>query len=278
MRQLDIGMRRWVTKQASENCGVGITLVHWNKQTSNACPRCGVPENTLHVLQCRGSQADEVALEHMTKLQNLFDNTFTHPDIASAIMSRLTHFRHRTQPHLPPSTSFEIIQATLSQDRIGWKNFIEGLLSVKWRQAQSRYYRRQSISSISSRQWLSKLLSRLYKMGHALWEHRNKVLHNPNSQYNCRMLQQLHQEIIHEYHRGAENLPPRDRGRFLLPLGDILTKPIAHKQAWLLNVPAARDAEARRQMEQADLRSQSLQRNQVYQWILSKSTPPLNDA
>jgi hypothetical protein len=92
------------------------------------------------------------------------------------------------------------------------------------------------------------------------------------------MLQQLHQEIIYEYHRGAENLPPQDRGRFLLPLGDILLKPTAHKQAWLLNVSAARDAEARRQLEQADLHSQSLQRSQIFQWMLSKSIPPLNDA
>ena len=214
----------------------------------------------------------------MAKLQTLFDTTFTHPDIAFAITSRLTHFLHRTQPYLPPNISFEILQATLAQDRIGWKNFIEGLLSIKWRQAQSRYYKCQSISSISPRQWLSKLQSRLFKLGHALWEHRNRVLHNPNSQYNCRMLQQLHQEIIYEYHRGAENLPPRDRGRFSLPLGDILTKPTTHKQAWLLNVSAARDAEARRQMEQADLHSQSLRRSQVVQWMVSKSTPPLNDA
>jgi hypothetical protein len=214
----------------------------------------------------------------MTKLQTLFDNTFTHPNIATAITSRLTHYRHRTQPYLPPNISFEILQATLAQDRIGWKFFIEGLLSTKWRHAQSRYYKRQSISSISPHQWLSKLLSRLHKLGHALWEHRNQVLHNPNSQYNSRMLQQLHQEIIYEYHRGAENLPSRDRGRFLLPLGDILLKPTAHKQTWILNVSAARDAEARRQLQQANLHSQSLQRSQVFQWMVSKSTPPLNDA
>jgi hypothetical protein len=150
MKQLDLGLRRWTTKHGSENCGVGMTLLYWGKQPTNACPRCGAPENTLHVLQCRGEDSDEVALKQMSLLHALFDETFTHPDIAAAIVSRLTHFRHRSHPHLPPTIGHEIRLATLAQDKIGWKNFMEGLVSNKWGPAQQRYYQQQHITSISS--------------------------------------------------------------------------------------------------------------------------------
>jgi hypothetical protein len=129
-----------------------MTLFHWGKQPSNACPRCGVPENTLDVLQCRGEKSDEVALKQVSKLHSLFDDTFTHPEIAAAITSRLTHFQQCSHPHLPPNTSFEIQLATFSQDNIGWKNLLEGLVTKKWRLAQQRYYIRESITRITSRQ------------------------------------------------------------------------------------------------------------------------------
>ena len=30
----------------------GKTLLHWDLQTNDHCPRCASPEDTLHVLQC----------------------------------------------------------------------------------------------------------------------------------------------------------------------------------------------------------------------------------
>jgi hypothetical protein len=202
----------------------------------------------------------------MSLLHSLFDETFTHPEIAAAITSRLTHFRQHSHPHLPPNIGHEIRLATLAQDNIGWKNFLEGLASKKWGMAQQRYYNQQHITSISSRQWLNKLLARLLRMAHALWKHRNDILHNPFSQRNRAMIKLLHQEIIEEYTRGPEDLPPRDRGRFRFPLGEIILKSLTFKQAWVLNLTAARHAQARQRSEAADARASSRRNSRVVQW------------
>ena len=68
----------------------------------------------------------------MSLLQTMFDETFTHPEISAAITSRLTHFRQHSHPHLPTTVGHEVRLATLAQDNIGWKNFLEGLASKKW--------------------------------------------------------------------------------------------------------------------------------------------------
>ncbi len=39
MTALKPGHCRWVTKHASENCGVSMTLHYWNKRTDEECPR-----------------------------------------------------------------------------------------------------------------------------------------------------------------------------------------------------------------------------------------------
>jgi len=41
--------RRWITKHASANCGVGTTLVKWKHQDDDKCPRCNVSEDKAHV-------------------------------------------------------------------------------------------------------------------------------------------------------------------------------------------------------------------------------------
>jgi hypothetical protein len=105
---------------------------------------------------------------------------------------------------------------------------------------QHRYYNWENITSITSRQWLNKILARLLRMSHALWKHHNDVLHNPFSQRNHALIKLLHHEIIDEYTQGPEDFPPRDRGRLL---EEIILKSLTFKQAWILNLNAAPNAQ-----------------------------------
>jgi ribosomal protein S27AE len=49
-KAMKLGKRRRVSKHACHNCGVGTTLVKWNLQADDACPRCGQSETTEHVI------------------------------------------------------------------------------------------------------------------------------------------------------------------------------------------------------------------------------------
>jgi len=92
MKQLKPPHRRWTTKHASENCGVGLTLLHWKKQDDDKCPHCGNPEDTLHVLQCLACGADDKWKENLTRLNTFMEEADTHPDIHRAIYQSYRNF------------------------------------------------------------------------------------------------------------------------------------------------------------------------------------------
>jgi hypothetical protein len=68
MSSLPPAKRRYITKMASQNCGVGDTLLKWKYQADAACPRCGAHETTTHVYQCSGQGADAVWETSMARL------------------------------------------------------------------------------------------------------------------------------------------------------------------------------------------------------------------
>lgn len=59
MKALQPARRRWISKHASSNCGVGKTLVKWKYQDDDKCPRCRAPEDTTHVLRCKAKGANK---------------------------------------------------------------------------------------------------------------------------------------------------------------------------------------------------------------------------
>lgn len=80
MKALPLPRRRWVTKNASENCGVGTTMVKWRLKESAECPRCTCPEeDTAHVQRCNGNGAKDVWTTSMESFKKYMEKEFTHP-------------------------------------------------------------------------------------------------------------------------------------------------------------------------------------------------------
>ena len=94
MQALQPARRRWIAKHASSNCGVGTTLVKWKYQDDDRCPRCGVPEDTTHVLRCTAKGANEVWNESILKLTAYLQKTHTHPGIQESLLTNLHRWRH----------------------------------------------------------------------------------------------------------------------------------------------------------------------------------------
>jgi hypothetical protein len=276
MQQLQLGRRRWVTKHGAENCGVGLTLVFWKKQTHHDCPRCGAPECTTHVLQCLAEGAEQTWQDNKAKLVDFFASSFTHPDIQTALLSRLDSFRYGTPQILPTTLSPQVIQAVVAQDTIDWKNLLEGLPATRWKHIQQRHYKRNHIIHKTGRKWMRMLLKHLHNLAWAQWDHRNDVLHNPQSSRNRALSSKLQVELIQEQMRGPEDLPPRDRSHFSHSIASLLNKSEATKQAWLANVTAARHRQARRRNEATDARANTEARSRVLTWSRTGILPRNN--
>ena len=95
MKTLPLGKRIWCTKHGSENCGVGITLKFWKKQSDDGCPCCGAPEDTTHVLRCTHQEYSLTWDNSMEILDNFFTNSDSPQELRQALSSRLRDWRSR---------------------------------------------------------------------------------------------------------------------------------------------------------------------------------------
>ena len=271
MKALGFGRRRWVSKHASEQCGVGSTMVEWKFWKNSNCPRCNQPnEDTTHVLRCNGQEAKAKWDDNIKELDEKMTELDTQPELQAALLLRLTQWRQNiplTDVNWPP----EVTNAIHAQDAIGWKPFIEGVPSSHWQQVQQQHY--DSIDSTKTgRRWLIAILKKLNQTAWDQWEHRNGVLHGPNSPRTRAMIKALDDEILAEWVQGPHDLPARDRHHFSLPLLDLINRSTKYKKAWLHNVHAARQRQVRRASQDLELDTTTPERQAILNWMRTGRT------
>jgi hypothetical protein len=266
MQSLSAEGRHWITKHASENCGIGTTLVKWKFQDDDHCPRCNQKEDSTHIFQCHGEGADAIWQDNIHKLTTFLVENLTHPELQDALLLRLHQWRHAL-PYSPVPDP-EVQQVLQQQDRIGWKNFLEGLPATQWKQLQQRHYNGIE-SRRTGRRWMSLLLKKLNTVGRAMWKHRNDIKHfnlRPRHQEEER---RLNEEISDEMNLGPTDLPPDDHHHFEHILLELLQKSLAYRKAWLINVSTARLRQERKRTRDEELVQASRKRSKLLQWILT---------
>ena len=244
MEDLPFARKRWITKHASDNCGVSKTLMLWTYQDHDRCPRCGDPEDAAHVSHCHGHGADDIWTTSMEELVTLLEQLDTHPSLLHAIPQRLNQWRN--QHPLPPLQGDDSFMAALAeQDTIGWKNFADGFVTKLWIPIQTAHYRR-----IRSRKhgvsWMTKVLRKSHELVWRQWDHRNDILHRVDQPRQKAARALLDACCVREVTIGCHNYPVRDRKQFSIPLFHLLDRSTGFKKNWILNVTAIRQKLLRR--------------------------------
>jgi hypothetical protein len=236
--------RRWITKHASNNCGVGQTLVEWKFQTDAACPRCGADEDTTHVLRCTRTGAQEHWHNGIQKLEASLTRLRTDPFITSTILLCLQTWRNKAtlSPRLVPT---HILPAVRQQCQIGWKNLLYGLIAKDWRQIQQTYYDTNNICG-SSKKWATSLVVLLHHLAWGQWDQRNTVKYKSHKPRERTASTLLDRQITRELLLGVRDLPPGDRHHFRHNLITLLRRNEKYKRAWFVNVTMARERQQNR--------------------------------
>jgi hypothetical protein len=68
----------------------------------------------------------------------------------------------------------------LSQDKIGWRRFLEGMISKEITVVQRQFYALNG-SHVSLEKWSSGLITWLLEITHGQWLYRNYIVHDPVS-------------------------------------------------------------------------------------------------
>jgi hypothetical protein len=273
MKSLTTAQRKYITKSASENYGVGRTLVEWKHQTNAQCPRCQqAVETPAHVQQCEGYAANEVFQKSIQKVDEFLSKESTRPDLQDAIIQCIKKWRAK-EPIQLNEYDTEIQDVLIQQHAIGWLDMMECLPAKGWQKIQRQYYNEQNICK-SSRRWIKGLLRQLQSLGHQQWKHRCDVKANITRPQEAEHVEIMHDEIERQLIQGGEDLLPGDKSILEYSILDLMHRSLAYKKGWLARIWAARQRAKRIAMKNDEIVVQSKEAACLRKWMSQHKDRP----
>ena len=149
--------QHWIVKHSTGTCGVNEKLVEWKEKESALCVRCKLIENAAHVWKCQHNSSREVWDNALIELKEWMVQNLAAPAITQALIQGLKNWYNDE-----PAT--RRCPLTTAQQTIGWQHVITGKFHVMWIDEQKHYFIKIGRGKKSSLRWLSKLISRIWKI------------------------------------------------------------------------------------------------------------------
>jgi hypothetical protein len=68
-------------------CGIGRFMEIWGQRSTDACPRCGDPEDSNHVWICKHEGAQKLWTDALEDLRQWMESVNTDPDLLACVLS-----------------------------------------------------------------------------------------------------------------------------------------------------------------------------------------------
>jgi hypothetical protein len=128
------------------------------------------------------------------------------------------------------------------QDVIGWRRFLEGMISKEIVVLQQQFYAVNG-SWMSLDKWSSGLITQLLEITHGQWLYRNFMVHDPVSgTIATGKKEELLLEIEHQRDLGDAGLLDEDKYLAEVNSGDLETTSGERQHYWLLAIKTVRKA------------------------------------
>jgi hypothetical protein len=259
MSESKLARRTFITKHATGMCGVGKFMKRWGERDTDACPRCGEPEDASHVWKCSQAQAQDVWDTSLGKLDTWMSEVGTLPAVKQSILDHLHSWKNPAGHHISNNTTS--CQYDL-QGECGWQSLLEGFIHKDWSIEQHTFY-----STIQSprngKRWTIELIKKLWTVTWDQWEHRNATLHDQDNLVRQEEAKILDLRIEQTYQEYQMVLPPTDDHFFASPLSDLLKRSPRVKTAWLQQITAAKGRAVRKHLQRSMGNSNRVYRRQT---------------
>ena len=237
----------WRSKQTSGFCGTRVQVGRYSSEQhpDERCPNCGQREIAEHLMLCPDADRTRLLQEQVENLQEWLEkDNKTDPELAYWIIKYILMRNSRAWGEMGEMSPQMQVLAN-SQDKIGWRRFTEGYLSVQFH-ARQDFHLKMTSNKMNSADWTKQLISKILQITHSQWIFRNISLHDKTNGY---LHMKSTEELSNEIHRLAE-LEPDDvptESRFLLEvnMGELTNSHIENQAYWVTAVTAARAAKAR---------------------------------
>ena len=234
MKLSPLSTRRFISKWASNWIGTGENMKKWNIRPHGYCPFCkNDNENTHHILKCLHEEATKINHDALWVWTESMIKIKTCPRAVRAIRDELYAWRNNTSLPTLDNTNETLTKAILSQRQIGWKSFIEGLLTLEWKQYQKEYFE-ETESLQSHNLWVSKAIRIGWKYLTTIWNGRNTQLHQIDHILDMEGRKEMIKAIHDEYNIGLGRLPAYGFSyMFKSPAGELAKSSMEKIKHWL---------------------------------------------
>jgi len=166
----------------------------------------------------------------------------TDPDLADAILQYAHGRGGVTMTEICAHKHVIYRRFAHSQDRIGWRRFMEGMVSKEICGIQRQHLILEG-SSLSVNRWMSGLITKLLEITHGQWLYRNVQVHDDVAGAHATLRkEELLAEIELQQDLGAEGLMEEDKYLLEVNLEDLENTSGERQEYWLLAIRAARMA------------------------------------
>jgi len=228
--------QHWQTKHNTGFCAVGKMMQRRGEQETAKCPRCDCEmEDSEHVLKCCGTGATEKWQEQVRLLRLWLVKTGTDRQIREAILKGVQAFRSGDS-YTAPNSRAEVQAVVERQNRLGWRNLLEGFPVIGWVEAQQLAFERVR-SKRTGKRWVAALVKKLADTSWNMWQHRNDV--NNQSATSLASIE-INNRITAEYQLGFFHLPKHIKLQTRRSLEELLQAPLGTRKNWLHNVSTGR--------------------------------------
>jgi hypothetical protein len=241
MKEVSRRKRRWISKQTSGRCAVGVEMKRRRKWSHSKCPRCDeLFETSEHVLQCTGEGTEAIWTIAIADFRKWLATQLTNNVVADLICSSLTGWRDGTAPPVVRSNLLHLKLAMEDQRDIGWGAAMEGRWSSYWIKIQENHFRKLKRRR-SGKRWLTSIIKQMWNISWDLWDHRNQVqLERATEERRAKNAVNIRME----YGLGPVGLDNLDAKLFTNPMEEILTGKLQKQDAWIRRVTMARKRSA----------------------------------
>jgi exonuclease III len=241
LKQLPSSRKRFISKWISEWLATGKNMERWQLRYKGHCPFCNTPdENTEHILLCTHAEVSREWNRQLKIYRNKLKKNGTDYRLRSAIMKELYAWRKQSSPPSIAHMEDSLRHAILDQRDIGWKPFLEGMVSIYILNYQQEYFVSiKSNKKISS--WTTKLMKAGWQLIHYIWEKRNAKLHDTDKLNELEGVPLLNKIIEEERNFGLHGLPATEfSNMFRINKNTLQNKSISFKKGWLATVKKGR--------------------------------------
>jgi hypothetical protein len=243
LHSVPIMFQIWATKQVWDIAGTNYLRSKWDTSVDKYCPSCRQTKETAgHIISCSEIGRVQALQRTIDLVEEWLADVHTSKTITHCVISYARGRGSLTMKDICRSMGRSFQDMAKEQDTIGWRRFMEGMISkpLVCLQADSHALTGEGLHALS---WARQLVVRLLEVTHGQWIYRNVLVHDEQQgTLRTQEKKELQRQIELELELGFEGFLPIDRCLANMTLEDLELSDGMRQEYWLIAVKTARAA------------------------------------